>query len=368
MKTLRMLFQLSRNRLETEMMVAKVKIGDKLVGDGEPVFIVAEAGSNHNNKLDQAKQLIDVAASAGADAVKFQTFSAYKIVAKASPKAGYMERVSEKESVYEIFKRLELPREWHGKLAKYASKNNIIFLSSPFDKEAVDLLDEIGVPAFKVASGELTNLPLIKYMAEKGKPMIVSTGAATLKEVSEAVSTIKAAGNKQIVLLHCVMNYPAAEEDANLLAMNTLRRKFKLPVGYSDHTLGMTAPLAAAALGANMIEKHFTLNRKLLGPDHFYSLEPDELKAMVEGIRGVEKLLGVPTKKPAKSEREIRKLARRSIFAKVDIPSGAIIEKEMLAILRPEIGLEPKHIGTIVGKRAKRDIKQYEPITWNKIK
>lgn len=348
-------------------MVAKVKIGDKLVGEGGPVFIVAEAGSNHDGKLEQAKQLIDVAVNAGADAVKFQTFSADKIVAKVGPKTGYMEKVSEKESVYEIFKRIELPREWHRELAEYASKKGLIFLSSPFDEDAVDLLDELGVPAFKVASGELTNLPFIKYMARKGKPLIVSTGAATMNEVGEAVSVIKGAGNKKIVLLHCVANYPAAPEDVNLLAMSALKQKFRLPVGYSDHTLGIAAPLAAAALGAVMIEKHFTLSRKLPGPDHFYALEPQELKMMVNGIRAVEKMRGTPTKKPVKTEQEIRKLARRSIFAKVNIPAGAIIKKEMLAVLRPAVGLEPTHLDSVVGKRAKVAIERNTAITWDKV-
>jgi N,N'-diacetyllegionaminate synthase len=348
-------------------MAVKVKIGDKLVGDGEPVFIVAEAGSNHNCKLEQAKRLIDVAASAGADAIKFQTFSADKIVAKVGPKAGYMKKVSKQESVYEIFKRIELPREWHSELVEYSRKKGLIFLSSPFDEEAVDLLDKLDVPAFKVASGELTNLPLIKYMARKGKPLIVSTGAATMDEVEEAVSVIKNEGNKKIVLLHCVVNYPAAPEDANLLAMNALKKKFKLPVGYSDHILGIAAPLAATALGAVMIEKHFTLSRRLPGPDHFYALEPNELKMMVDGIRSVEKMRGASTKKPAKAEMEMRKLARRSIFAKVDIPAGAVIKREMLVILRPAIGLEPKHLEGIVGMKTKVYIRRFESITWEKI-
>ena len=345
-----------------------MKIGNKLVGDGEPVFIIAEAGSNHNRKLKQAKQLIDVAADAGADAVKFQTFQADKIVAKVSPKAGYMKKVSEEESTYEIFKRIELPREWHSELAEYAGKKGLIFLSSPFDEEAVDLLNEVGVPAFKVASGELTNLPLLRYMARKRKPMIVSTGAATIGEVDEAVSAIRSAGNKKIVLLHCVVNYPAAPEDANLLAMSALKQKFKLPVGYSDHTLGTVAPIAAVALGATIIEKHFTLSRKLPGPDHFYAVEPNELKVIVDGIRKVEKMRGIPIKKPVKAELEIRKLARRSVFARVDIPAGTLIREEMLVTLRPVIGLDPKYFEMVVGKKSRVDIKQYEPITWNKIK
>ncbi|MEW6188638.1 MAG: N-acetylneuraminate synthase [Actinomycetota bacterium] len=350
------------------MMTARVKIGDKLVGEGEPVFVVAEVGSNHDRKLGQAKRLIDAAADAGADAVKFQTFLADKLVAKISPKAGYMKKVSEKESAYEIFKRIELPREWHPELVRYAKKRGLIFLSSPFDEEAVDLLDGLGVPAFKVASGELTNLPFIRYMAKKRKPMIVSTGAATMGEIWEAILTIKRAGNERIVLLHCTANYPVAEEDANLLAINILRKEFKLPVGYSDHTLGIAAPLAAVALGAVIVEKHFTLSRKLRGPDHFYSIEPNELKAMVKGIRAVEKMMGTPTKKTVKAEQEIRKLARRSIFAKVDIPVGIVIQKEMLTILRPAIGLEPKYLERVVGKKSRVYISQYKPITWDKIK
>lgn len=348
------------------MIVAKVKIGDKLVGEGEPVFIVAEVGSNHDQKLEQAKQLIDVAAGAGVDAVKFQTFVADKIVAKIGQKAKYMEKVSE-ESMYEIFKRIELPREWHSELAEYANKKGLIFLSSPFDKEAVDLLDALGVPAFKVASGELTNFSLLKYMAKKKKPIILSTGAATMKEVAEAISVIKSAKNEKIILLHCVMNYPVADEDANLLAINAMKRRFKVPVGYSDHTLGVTAPVVAAALGAAVIEKHFTLSRELSGPDHFYAIEPGELKTMVNSVRMVGKLLGLPVKQPVKSEREILKLARRSIFAKVGIPAGATITGEMLAVLRPAIGLEPKYLEKVIGKQAKVNIKQYEPITWDKI-
>jgi len=338
-----------------------------LVGEGEPTFIIAEAGSNHDQKLGQAKKLIDIAANAGADAVKFQIFQTDKIVAKTSLKAEYMEKVSEKESTYDIFKRIELPREWPPELAEYARKRDLIFLCSAFDEEGVDLLDEIGVPAFKIASGEITNFPLLKYTAEKGKPMIVSTGASTIGEIEEAVSAIKATGNENIILLHCISNYPAAIEDANLKCMAAMQHAFELPVGYSDHALGIVAPLAAAALGAVVIEKHFTLSKKLSGPDHFYALEPQELKAMVENIRTIEKLMGSPNKQPVKAELESRKLGRRSIFAAKNTPAGTIIAREMLAILRPAIGLQPKLIDVIVGRRAKSDIKQYEPITWDKI-
>lgn len=345
----------------------KIEIGNKLVGEGEPTFIIAEAGSNHDQKLEQAKKLIDVAASAGVDAIKFQIFQADTIVAKTSLKAEYMERVSEKESTYDIFKRIELPREWLPELAECAKKRDIIFLCSTFDEEGVDLLDDIGVPAFKIASGEITNLPLLKYTAEKGKTMIVSTGASTMGEIEEAVSAIKATGNESIILLHCVSNYPAAIEDTNLKCMATIQHAFQLPIGYSDHTLGIVAPLAAVALGAVVIEKHFTLSKKLSGPDHFYALEPHELKTMVENIRTVEKSIGSSTKQLAKAELESRKLGRRSIFAKRDIPAGTTFTKEMLVVLRPDIGLEPKFIDVVVGRKARTNIKQYEPITWNKI-
>ena len=345
----------------------KIKIANKFVGGEEPTFIIAEVGSNHDCKLRQAKKLIDAAADAGADAVKFQTFLADKLVAKTSLKAEYMERVSEKKSTYDIFRKIELPREWHYELAEYANKRGLIFLSSVFDKEGVNLLDEIGVPAFKIASGELTNLPLLRYTAEKGKPMIVSTGASTIGEIEGAVSIIKATGNQEIILLHCVSNYPAATEDVNLRSMVTMQRTFQLPTGYSDHTLGIIAPLVAVALGAVIIEKHFTLNKKLSGPDHFYALEPEELKTMVENICTIKKLMGSSIKQPAKSEKESRNLGSRSIFAKTDIPAGTTITGEMLAILRPAIGLQPKYIDVIVGRKARVDINRYEPITWDNI-
>ena len=340
----------------------KIKIANKLVAEGEPTFIIAEAGSNHDCNLEQAKKLIDIAADAGVDAVKFQTFSADKLVAKTSSEAEYMER-----SMYDIFEDIELPREWLPELVEYANRRGLICLSSTFDKEGVDLLDEIDVPAFKIASGELTNLPLLKYTAEKGKPMIVSTGASSMDEIKEAITVIESTKNEDVILLHCVSSYPAAVEDANLKSMVTMRQTFQLPTGYSDHTLGIVAPLAAVAMDAVMIEKHFTLDRSLHGPDHSYALEPQELKAMVENIRTVEKLLGSSVKQPTKAELKNRRLAGRSIFAKRDIPVGTIITEEMLALLRPVIGLQPKYLEAVVGRKARTNIKQYEPITWDKI-
>ena len=338
----------------------KIRIVDNLVGEGEPTFIIAEAGSNHDGKFEQAKKLVDIAADAKVDAVKFQTFSADKLVAKTNSKAEW-------NGMYDIFKKIELPNEWLPELAEYANGRGLIFLSSTFDEECVDFLDEIGVPAFKIASGELTNLQLIKYTARKGKPLIVSTGASTMDEIKEAISIARLAGNEDIVLLHCVSSYPASIEDVNLRSMVAMRQSFQLPTGFSDHTLGIVAPLVAVALGGVMIEKHFTLDRSLYGPDHSYALEPQELTAMVENIRTVEKLLGSLVKQPMEAELENRTLGSRSIFAKRDIQVGTTITEDMLALLRPAIGLQPKYVEVVIGRKARTNIKQYEPITWDKI-
>ncbi len=250
-------------------------------------------------------------------------------------------------------------------LFTYAQKKGIIFLSSPFDKGSVDLLDRLGVPAFKIGSGEITNFPLLKYIAAKKKPIILSTGMSTLDEVGEALEVIREEGVKEIILLHCVSCYPAKIEDTNLKAMETLRQAFKLPVGLSDHSLGITIPIAAVALGACVIEKHFTLDKNLPGPDHKASLEPEELKAMVKAIRDVEKALGDGIKQPTPEEEEIKKVARRSIVARVDIPAGTIITEDMLAIKRPGTGMsaedhEPDH-----GEKGKENIKSGELITFD---
>ena len=340
----------------------KTKIGDKWMGEGSPCFIIAEAGVNHNGDVNLAKKLTDVAKDAGADAVKFQTFKAEKVVTQKAEKAEY-QKTAKEESQYDMIKKLELTEENFRELADYAKKKCIIFLSSPFDKESVDLLDKMNVPAFKVASGEITNFPLLRYIAKKEKPVILSTGMATLGEVEEALNVIRSEGVEDVILLHCVSNYPARIEDVNLRVMETLRQSFKVPVGFSDHTLGITASIAAVALGACVIEKHFTLDRNLPGPDHKASLEPDELKEMVKTIRDVERVLGDGIKRPAKDEEGIKKVAMRSIVAKVDIPKGTIIAEDMLDVKRPGTGIEPKYIDMIVGKKAKENIRKDELVT-----
>ncbi len=346
----------------------KVRIGNHHIGDSEPCFITAEAGVNHNGDINLAKKLVDAAKDAGADAVKFQTFRAEDLVVKGAEKAEYQKMsTGTDESQFDMLKKLELTERDFAELFSYAQGKGIIFLSSPFDMASVNLLDELGVPAFKVGSGEITNFPLLRHIAGKKKPVILSTGMATLEEVGEALQVLQKAGARDIVLLHCVTSYPAKIEDMNLNAMETLRSAFELPVGLYDHSLGITIPIAAVALGACVIEKHFTLNRSLPGPDHQASLEPVELKQMVKAIRDVEKALGNGVKRPTAAEEETRKLARRSLVARVDIPKGKIITEDMLDIKRPGTGVEPKHMNLLLGKRAKGNIKQEETITLFKV-
>jgi len=345
-----------------------VKIAGRLIGEGKPCFIIAEAGVNHNGDVNLAKKLIDVARKAGADAVKFQTFSTEELVTAGAEKARYQRETTGADGAqFEMLQKLELGPGDFKKLSVYAREKDIIFLSSPFDKGSADLLDNLGVPAFKVPSGEITNFPLLKYIARKKKPVILSTGMSTLDEIKEAVEIIRREGSKEIVLLHCVSCYPARVEDMNLKVMETLRRTFGLPVGLSDHTVGIYIPVAAVALGACVIEKHFTLDKKLPGPDHQASLEPGELREMVKAIRDVEKALGDGLKRLTDEEEANKKAARRSLVAGVDIPAGAVITEEMLDIKRPGTGLEPRFINSVIGKKAKKKIASGEVITLDKV-
>ena len=347
----------------------KVKIADRLVGEGEPCFVIAEAGVNHNGDINQARKLIDTARDAGADAVKFQTFKAENVVTRDAEKAAYQKETTlREESQHEMIKKLELTNRDFEELFAYAMNEGIIFLSSPFDEESVELLDGLGVPAFKVASGEITNFPLIRHIAKKGKPIVLSTGMSTLPEIDEALQVITGEGIGEIVLLHCVTAYPAKIDDMNLRAMETLRYAFKLPVGLSDHTTGITISIAAAALGACVIEKHFTLDKNLPGPDHQASLEAEELKQMIEAIRDVEKAMGDGIKRPTQEEEEIKRVVRRSIVATTDIPSGVVITKDMLGIKRPGSGIEPRYLHEVVGSISKTRIERDETVTRDKLK
>jgi len=335
----------------------KIKIENKLVGDKEPCFIIAEVGVNHNGDLSLAKKMIDEAKKAGADAIKFQSFKAETLVTKSAEKEKY-QRTKTKESQYEMLKKLELSEKEQKALFSYCQKRKIIFLSTPYGEEDADFLEKLGVPAFKISSSDITHLPLLKHIAKKKLPMIISTGASYLEEVKEAVKAVKSQGNNKIILMHCTNIYPAPLEDVNLRAIYTLRKTFNLPIGYSDHTLGTTVPIAAVAIGAVAIEKHFTLDRKLPGPDQKASSEPKEIKEMVKLIRDTEKALGAPLKAPVRGEHEDRILGRRSIIAKTDIKKGEIIKNNMLIIKRPGDGIQPKDIDKIIGKRAKRNIKK----------
>ena len=350
-------------------MTTAIDIAGRQVSPGQPCFIIAEAGVNHNGSLKTAKRLVDAAVKAGADAVKFQTFKAEKVVSSHAPKAEYQKSTTAAaESQLEMVRRLELPYEAFRELKAYCDQCGILFTSTPFDEDSVDFLDSIGVPVFKVPSGEVINHPFLKYVAQKGKPLIMSTGMSYLSEVDEAVRVIWNAGNEQLVLLHCVSNYPADPADANLRAIQTMATAFQVPIGYSDHTLGIEVALAAVALGACVIEKHFTLDRDLPGPDHRASLEPTELKAMVNGIREIEQALGDGRKMPASSEEDTRRVARRSLVLREDVPEGALIQASMLTALRPAGGIPPNLASYVVGHEASRPLKAGAILQWGDLK
>lgn len=362
----------------------ELSLKGRLVGQGTPTFIVAEAGSNHDGKLAQAKELIDVAAKAGADAVKFQVFRAAHLYPKG---VGVVQTPAGSIDLYAFLQAHEVPRAWLRPLAEHAEARGLLFLASVFDEEACDWVDEVGVAAHKIASPELTHLPLLAHVAIKGKPVILSTGLSRLGDIEEAVETIHAQGNRQIALLHCVSAYPAPPEECNLRVIETIRRAFQLPVGFSDHTTDPTlAPRMAVAAGAVLLEKHFTLSRRLHGPDHPFALEPHELVEMVRAIREVdamgetervrwlettpdgERLLGVPAKAITPAEAEIASSDRRSILATRAIAPGERLTEKNTRILRSERnltpGLHPRFWSTILGRRAVKPIGPGEGISW----
>jgi len=333
-----------------------VVVGTRKIGRDNPCFVIAEAGVNHNGNVETAKQLVKAAVEAGADAVKFQTFRASSLVIPSAPKADYQEKATGSGSQWDMLRGLELPEAAWKEIKAHCEKAGILFLSSVFDEQGIDLLEDLDVAAYKLGSGELTNDSLLRYTAQRRRPLILSTGMSTLDEVSEAVGIAREAGAREIVLLHCVSCYPADPEDANLRAMETLSQAFDVPVGFSDHTVGTEVALAAVALGATVIEKHFTLDRTLPGPDHKASLEPQELKALIQGIRRIERALGHGRKEPVPAEENTAKAVRRSIVAAEDIPSGTRIREEALAIMRPGTGMTPAKRQQLVGRRTKIDI------------
>lgn len=348
-------------------------MGVSPLGECMRCLVVAEAGVNHNGDEELALRLVDVAAQCGADAVKFQTFTAERLAARGAAKAAYQVARTGPGDQFEMLKRLELPARAYARLHARAVERGIEFLSTPFDETAADMLIEIGMKRIKVPSGEITNLPLLRYLAAKNVPMLLSTGMATLEEIDEAVEAVRHTRAElgyneplaeRLTLLHCTSSYPARPVDVNMRAMQALRGRFGLPVGYSDHTEGTLAAIVAVALGAVVLEKHFTLDRSLPGPDHGASLEPRELASMIEQIRAVEKLLGSEEKKPCAAELAVRDVVRRSVTLARSVPAGAKIRREDLVLLRPGTGIAPKELDAVVGKRAARDLAAGTTLQW----
>lgn len=336
---------------------------------GRGTYIIAEAGVNHNGSVEIAKRLIDAAKTCGADAVKFQTFKAEKLVTRSAEKAEYQKRAGGAgDSQFEMLKRLELVEDDFRLLLHHCTQVGIEFLSSPFDEESADLLDSLGMATFKIPSGEITNHPFLEHVARKGKPVILSTGMSTLGEVEEAVGILRACGAPRLTLLHCVTEYPAPYGEINLNAMITLRTAFGLEVGYSDHTPGIEIPLAAVALGASVIEKHFTLDNAMEGPDHRASLNPEDFSCMILSIRNVENSLGDGIKKPAPCELKNIGIARKSVVAREAIKAGEIVCRHMLTVKRPGYGIQPRDIEKIVGLRAYRSVAVDEALSWQHLK
>ncbi|MFW5748032.1 MAG: N-acetylneuraminate synthase family protein [Chloroflexota bacterium] len=331
-----------------------MQIADRTVGGGAPTYIIAEIGSNHNGDIDLAFELIDACAEAGADAVKFQAFRADALV---NPQL--------RPDFNKVLKNFELDRDWLPRLSERAKAAGVHFMATPFDFEAVELLKSVGAPAIKIASTDLTNLPLLRASAESGLPVIFSGGDAYPGEMETAVRWLREAGATGITALHCIADYPTAFEDVNLRVIPLLETLLGVPVGFSDHTLGLGAAVAAVALGAAVIEKHVTKSRQMEGPDHFFALEIDELAQMVRLIREAEQARGTAVRKLTPDEAEDRPRARRGIFARQPISAGTTITADMLAPLRPTTGIPAEHWDAVVGRVAARDIKPYEPLSWH---
>ena len=336
-------------------------------------YLIAEAGVNHNGSRELALRLVDAAADAGADAVKFQTFRADDIVAPGTEKAGYQKEHTGDGDQHAMIRALELTEDDHRAIADRCTERGIEFMSTPFDGWAVGLLLGLGMQRIKIASGELTNRPFLEQLARTGKPLILSTGMGTLEEVARAVDWLKAARNDAglpedpagwLSVLHCTSNYPAAPSDVNLRAMRTLGDKLNVPVGYSDHTLGIEVSLAAVALGATVIEKHFTLDRSASGPDHQASLDPSQLAAMVQGVRNIERALGDGVKAPRASELPVRNLVRRSAFAARDLKAGESLSLQDIRFIRPGTGIGAEHSAELVGRRLARPVAAAAMLSW----
>ncbi|MHA1185403.1 MAG: N-acetylneuraminate synthase [Candidatus Heimdallarchaeota archaeon] len=346
----------------------EVLIGKTLVGKNHPTFVIAEAGVNHNGDLAIAKKMVDAAIESGANAIKFQTFKAENLAKKNAPKAAYQKNLTDKdETQYQMLKKLELSKDDTKKIFSYCEKKAIECFSTPYGIESAKILQELKTSAFKIGSGDTDNYPLLKMIAKLNTPIILSSGMSNLGEVEASIRWVRDGGCEDIILLHCVTSYPAKFEDVHLRVLKTFQQAFDVIIGFSDHTPGIAIPIAAVALGAKVIEKHFTLDKNLPGPDHKASLEPQELKAMIDGIRDVEASLGSPIKRLLPNEIPIKAVARKSITASVDIPKGMIITEEMLTVKRPGKGISPRYWEIVIGQQARIDIEKDQVIGWDMI-
>ncbi len=347
----------------------KIKIGNKTIGLDYPTYFIAEIGGNFDGSIEKAKKLIDAAKEAGADCAKFQTFTAETIVSEGGFSKMQLHGVHGTwgRTVSEVFKDVEFPIAWHREIADYCNKIGIDFSTSPYNKEAVDLCADMKVPFIKIGSGEITWLEMIEYIAQKGLPIMLATGDATMSEIDEAVRTIEKTGNKDLVLMQCITNYPSKIDSANVNVLKTYMNAFDCLTGYSDHSPGHVVALASVVLGGRVIEKHFTLNKHDKGPDHPHSMEPHEFKFMVDSIREVERAMGSTRKEVVEEEGETVYVQRRCLYAKRDIKKGQVIADSDLDVLRPALGIPPKYKNMVIGRIANKDIPARDPIFWEDI-
>jgi N,N'-diacetyllegionaminate synthase len=346
----------------------EIEIAGRKIGDGHPAFFIAEAGVNHNGSVKLGKQLIDVAVDAGVDAIKFQTFKAEELNTETAPKSSYHIETTGSDlnqTWFQLLKTQEISYEMHVELIEYCQKRGILFLSTPYGENSADLLEKLNIPLFKIASTDNNNIPFLRYLAKKGRPLIVSTAMATMEEVESVVATLRQEQLDKFVILQCTGNYPSKLEDSHLRVMQTYRSKLKCLVGYSDHTQDLINPVAAIALGACVYEKHFTLDKNLPGPDHRMSLDPQELKATVIAIRQTETALGLSNKQVLPGEEENRLKLRKSLVSTIDIPIGTILQKEMIAIKRPGYGIAPCELENIINSKALVNIQRNSNITYD---
>ncbi|MDD4993342.1 MAG: N-acetylneuraminate synthase family protein [Paludibacter sp.] len=345
----------------------EIKIGNRSIGNGHPTYIIAEIGANFDKDINKAKRLIDAAKECGADCAKFQTFSTQKIVSEGGFSRMKLEGVhgSWGRTVSEVFKDAEFPREWHKEISDYCKKVGIDFSTSPYDFEAVDLCMELDIPFIKMGSGDITWLEMLAYIAKTGKPLMLATGDATMAEIDEAVRTIEATGNNQLVLMQCITNYPSKIDSANVNVLKTYQSAFDILTGYSDHAPGPVVALASVVLGGCVIEKHFTLNKADKGPDHPHSMNPTEFKLMVDYVREVERAMGSTRKEVVAEEGETVFVQRRCLYTKNSLKKGQVITESDIDVLRPALGIAPKFKSIIIGKTCKIDIEAGQPLFWD---